>query len=62
MTRPALCLLLLAAGASTHPAHAEPVRQLSPHEPNPNLHPHWRLGAGLMRGMSCEQDRLEQSA
>jgi hypothetical protein len=51
MTRLALCLLLLATGASSPRT-----------KHNPNLHPHWRLGAGLMRGISCEQDRLEQGA
>lgn len=43
MTRLALCLLLLATGASTQLAHAEPGRQLSPHEkdsgPTPALAP-----------------------
>ena len=82
MTRLALCLLLLATGASAtenvidvqHDSQrgvtcyllngvgiscipdsqlqAGNQRQLSRTKPNPNLHPHWRLGAGLMRGMS----------
>lgn len=43
MTRLALSLLLLAIGANTHLAHAEPGRQLSPHErqsePTPALAP-----------------------
>ncbi len=43
MTRLALCLLLLATGGSTHLAHAESGRQLSPHEtqsePTPALAP-----------------------
>lgn len=39
MTRLALCLPLLATGASTHPAHAEPGRQLSPHETQPEPTP-----------------------
>ncbi|MGN2380267.1 hypothetical protein [Pseudomonas juntendi] len=39
MTRLALCLLLLATGASTHLAHAEPGRQLSPHEQDPEPTP-----------------------
>ena len=39
MTRLALCLLLLATGASAQPAHADPGRQLSPHETQPEPTP-----------------------
>jgi len=39
MTRLALCLLLLATGASMQLAHAEPGRQLSPHETQPEPTP-----------------------
>ncbi|MBH3342506.1 hypothetical protein I5O09_01990 [Pseudomonas parafulva] len=39
MTRLALCLLLLATGASMQLAHAEPERQLSPHETQPEPTP-----------------------
>ena len=89
MTRLALCLLLLATGASAaEPPYGLKVfrdeargitcymyapgpgaaidcipdsqlqagnqRQLSRTKHNQNLHPLWRLGAGLMRGISCE--------
>ena len=60
MTRLALCLLLLATGASTQLAHAEPGRQLPRTKKIQDLHPHWRLGAGLMRGISCEQAALDR--
>ncbi len=39
MTRFALCLLLLTTGASADLAHAEPGRQLSPHETQPEPTP-----------------------
>lgn len=39
MTRLALCLLLLATGASMQLAHAEPGRQFSPHETQPEPTP-----------------------
>ncbi len=91
MTRLALCLLLLATGASatenvidvqhdsqrgvtcyllngsasaaSPTASCRPVPSASSPRmnKNPNLHPHWRLGAGLMRGMSCEPSRQKPS-
>jgi len=45
MTRLTLYLLLLATSASSPRT-----------KHNPNLHPHWRLGVGLMRGISCERE------
>ncbi len=91
MTRLALCLLLLATGASAEQvtrnvevihddkravtcwvysghyykggisciptASCRPAASASSPRTkhNPNLHPHWRLGAGLLRGISCER-------